>query len=162
MSDSNTSNTLNALEHVEPTQDCVKHDETTMPEQQESDKLGAKIGKTCTDVISRSAAIDAFTCNGSVFTYGDKVCKAIVSRIMQLPSAQPGKCEDCVNFNKARLLIPQPERKKGTWETVKSADGGTDFRCSACHRFRFHNGEMRKKYRYCPNCGLPMETEVEE
>lgn len=41
------------------------------------------------DSVSRQAAIDAFTCNGSVFTYGDKVCKAIVSRIMQLPSAQP-------------------------------------------------------------------------
>lgn len=26
-----------------------------------------------------------------------------------LPSAQPERCEDCENFSKTRLLIPQPE-----------------------------------------------------
>ena len=26
-----------------------------------------------------------------------------------VPSAQPERCEDCVNFSKTRLLIPQPE-----------------------------------------------------
>ncbi len=51
----------------------------------------------------------------------------------------------------------KPERKPGKWEPVVVFDGYVDFRCSACHRYRFHNGEMRKKYKYCPNCGAKME-----
>ena len=42
------------------------------------------------DLISRQDAIDAFTCKGSVFTYGANECKTIVSRIMTLPSVQLG------------------------------------------------------------------------
>lgn len=46
----------------------------------------------------------------------------------------------------------------GEWKKVKGADGGyTDFRCSNCRRYRFHNGEMLKKYLYCPNCGAKMD-----
>lgn len=45
--------------------------------------------KNSSDLISRQDAIDVFTCNGSVFTYGANVCKAIVSRIMTIPAAQP-------------------------------------------------------------------------
>ena len=41
------------------------------------------------DSISRQAAIDAFSNNGSFFVYGADVCKAIVSRIKQLPAAEP-------------------------------------------------------------------------
>lgn len=52
------------------------------------------------------------------------------------------------------------ERKKGEWQIVKNADGAThDYRCSACHRYRFHNGEMRNKYKFCPNCGADMRGE---
>ena len=40
------------------------------------------------DLISRQGAIDAFTCKGSIFTYGADECKTIISRIMTLPSAQ--------------------------------------------------------------------------
>ena len=49
------------------------------------------------DTISRQAAIDAFTNNGSNFVYGTAVCKAVVSRLKQLPSAQPEivRCKDC-------------------------------------------------------------------
>lgn len=47
----------------------------------------------------------------------------------------------------------EPERKTAIWEPIKLDWGGLDFRCSACHRCRFHNGEMRKKYKFCPNCG---------
>jgi NADH pyrophosphatase NudC (nudix superfamily) len=49
------------------------------------------------------------------------------------------------------------KRKTGKWEPIVVFDGYVDFRCSACHRYRFHNGEMRKKYKYCPNCGTKME-----
>lgn len=54
-------------------------------------------------------------------------------------------------------------REAGKWEEYKRRSGyypvyyTIDFRCSVCHRFRFHNGEMRKKYKYCPNCGAKME-----
>lgn len=49
------------------------------------------------DLISRQGAIDAFTCKGSIFTYGANECKTIISRIMTLPSAQPEiiYCKDC-------------------------------------------------------------------
>lgn len=48
--------------------------------------------------------------------------------------------------------------KTGKWETVKASNGvSIDFRCSACHRFRFHNGELRK-YKFCPNCGAKMNS----
>ena len=46
------------------------------------------------DLISRQAAIDAFTCDGSFFVYGADVCKAIVSRIKQIPAAQPEPLTD--------------------------------------------------------------------
>lgn len=49
------------------------------------------------------------------------------------------------------------ERKTGHWERVANNDNGIDFRCSACHRYRFHNGEMRKRYKFCPACGARME-----
>ena len=53
----------------------------------------------------------------------------------------------------------QPEQKAGKWEPIMVFDGYVDFRCSACHRYRFHNGEMRKKYKFCPNCGADMRGE---
>ncbi len=48
------------------------------------------------------------------------------------------------------------QQNDGSWEPVKSADGSIDFRCTSCHRYRFHNGEMRNVYKFCPNCGARM------
>lgn len=60
-----------------------------------------------------------------------------------------------VNLVKRQPTIE--ERKKGKWTQILNADMVThDYRCSECHRFRFHNGEMRKKYNYCPHCGADM------
>ena len=60
------------------------------------------------------------------------------------------------------LPAEEPERKRGRWEKVKGIEGAYDFRCSACHRFRFHNGEYLRKYNFCPNCGALMEKGGEQ
>ncbi len=57
----------------------------------------------------------------------------------------------------ADRLAPSP----GVWERVPGREGAYDFRCSVCHRFRFHNGELRK-YKFCPNCGHPIGREDAE
>ena len=59
------------------------------------------------------------------------------------------------------LLMDAVERKRGEWEQVANDDSGIDFRCSMCHRYRFHNGEMIKKYKFCPNCGADMRGEAD-
>ena len=77
------------------------------------------------DLISRQAAIDAIRGEIEINGYSH-----VVDVLEQLPSAQPKRCEDCENFSKTRLLIPQPERtcvncgrtaNNGGWY----ADGGT-------------------------------------
>ena len=71
------------------------------------------------DLISRQAAIDRIE---SHIRTGDELYpltdvektlnhafEIAASCVYNLPSAQPERCEDCVNFSKTRLLIPQPE-----------------------------------------------------
>ena len=66
-----------------------------------------------------------------------------------------------LKFKRAVLKLPSAE-KTGKWEEVKNSDGAShDYRCSVCHRYRFHNGEMRSKYKYCPNCGCRMVEQRE-
>ena len=46
-----------------------------------------------------------------------------VERILtEVPSAQPERCEDCVNFSKTRLLIPQPEKRTEERTETHSCD----------------------------------------
>ncbi len=127
------------------------------------------------DLISRQAAIDVIKGIDSYF----------VKYIEELPPAQPERLTDDdfetirihLSAHKEELCnqrrwkeaeeyqriidrfmcfaSEQPVRKKGGWETVKGKDSYIDFRCSICHRFRFHNGELRK-YKFCPNCGADM------
>lgn len=87
------------------------------------------------------------------------------------PSAQPERCEDCRNFNKARLLIP-PERKKGKWIKMSDTDG-IYWACSECGedlpRVPHYNPqfdlfprlESIEKTKFCPNCGCAMKGEDE-
>ena len=42
------------------------------------------------------------------------------------------------------------------WEPVKNTHNEIDFRCTACRQYRFHNGEMRRKFLRCPHCGAHM------
>ena len=41
----------------------------------------------------------------------------VIEMIQDAPTIEP-RCETCEAFNKTRLLIPQPERKKGKWIPV--------------------------------------------
>ena len=50
--------------------------------------------------IELDKVIEQFCSCGSVFTYGDNVCKAIVSRLKQVPTADVVpvvRCKDCVH-----------------------------------------------------------------
>ena len=76
-------------------------DKNYMPEQGDSAKFGVKTGETCTDCISRQAAIDAIRASTSKYTgfmemelYTDEDA---VEAIEGLPSAQPEiiRCKDC-------------------------------------------------------------------
>ena len=53
-------------------------------------------------------------------------------------------------------------KEPGYWQLCKddSSDNRTRYwRCSVCKGYRFHNGEMRRKYKHCPNCGAEMKGE---
>ena len=65
--------------------------------------------------------------------------------------------EHLVELEAKAVEVIKSERH-GEWKVVPSTSGGYhDFRCSECRKFRFHNGEMIKKYHYCPNCGAKMD-----
>jgi len=49
----------------------------------------------------------------------------------------------------------------GKWEMVRHNIGNVDFRCSVCRKYKYHNGEMREKYKYCPGCGAKMDIELD-
>lgn len=42
------------------------------------------------------------------------------------------------------------------WEPVENIYNETDFQCASCHRYKFSNGEMRRKLPRCPVCGVHM------
>lgn len=63
------------------------------------------------DLISREKAIDAVNAWLLLKSLNRTMSNAMSLQdvLRQLPSAQPERCEDCVNFGKTRLLIPQTE-----------------------------------------------------
>lgn len=198
---------VNAESTQNLTQDSVlethKPVENTCSEQGDSSELGVKTWETCTDCVSRQAAIEAIFSepiykSGMKKRYADAVVPAIYEKIKslpsaqpdvpdtnvgdminrqdvlalakdvilingakhrcidatqihELPSAQPGRCEGCGNFNKTRLLISQPERKKGKWIDVNG--NGSLYECDQCHDRSCCAGK------YCMECGARMEVE---
>ena len=55
------------------------------------------------------------------------------------------------------VILEATEPKRGHWELYDSQSGyAYNWRCSACKKYHFHNGEMLEKYKYCPNCGAKM------
>lgn len=66
-----------------------------------------------------------YTENGEEFigygTYKPEVLSEYLKEYF-MPSADPERCEDCGNFNKTMLLIPQPKQKRGEWTTEEVAE----------------------------------------
>ena len=87
------------------------------------------------DMISRQQAIDGFyemvSDTDHLCTVGDYIS------FLESLSAQPGmpeRCEDCANFYKTRLLIPQPESSKTKWDLSDciSRNAAIDALCDNC------------------------------
>ena len=103
------------------------------------------------DLISRQAAIDAV---GNMLRRKFGIGGDLASiTLAGLPSAQPERCEDCVNFSKTRLLIPQPERKKGKWIDGQCSECGCDIPAYIID----WKWQKDMDENFCPNCGAKME-----
>ena len=84
---------------------------------------------------------------------------AIDSIIENAPTIEQ-RCEECEAFNKTRLLVPQPERKKGKWipqDHNKITDMASTLvfyypKCSECG----HSGNYTN---FCPRCGADMRED---
>ena len=155
-------------------------EQNTTSEQPVSDRLGVKTCKTCTDTISRQAAINAINSAVAITpTQLDLMCECI-EKIEKLPSAQSCStcryrnlewheepCDSCTqggencHYKPEKAQLSEEGTTKGTtstgfWQTIERGEHGYsagDFRCSIC-------GEPNPCYRltaYCPNCGAKME-----
>ena len=127
-----------------------EHDENDLDFVQPHKRIPVQL-VVSSDCISRRAAIDAV---GNMlrrkFGVGGDLAEITIAG---LPSVQPERCEDCGNFNKTRLLIPQPQRT-GKW--IRNPDdtaGSGYFICSEC-KMDFYD-----VWKYCPNCGCRMTEE---
>lgn len=109
------------------------------------------------DLISRQAAIDALEMVGYDFSESDlsepelvEVCEAVgdtrqdmIDRIKRLPSAQS-------------------ERKPGRWIKLDMHRGMEQYKCSECDTECYVPTCMGDPmYKFCPECGMPMEVEHE-
>ena len=79
----------------------------------------------------------------------------IIDQIDREPTIEP-RCEECEAFNKTRLLIPQPERKKGKWIDETFKPWGLvhhPYKCDQCGEHSEADSD------FCPNCGADMRGE---
>lgn len=83
----------------------------------------------------------------------------VVEMIQDAPTIEP-HCETCEAFNKTRLLIPQPQRKKGHWIKGKMWSEGIGmgetygfyYACSECN-FSVQGGYDVCGKNFCEKCG---------
>ena len=113
------------------------------------------------DVISRQAAIEAIVNtvseiglhdNSEVARYGATFRQhEIIDIIEGMPSAQPERCLDCINFNKTQLLVPQSEQKQWVLECDGEGECDNLYRCPECgDRYGCQEYDVPN---FCPNCG---------
>ena len=101
------------------------------------------------DLISREKVFDVV----SDWNDNESDIETLAFLISNIPIEEPERCEDCVNFSKTRLLIPQPERKKGKWERI----GHTRHRCSECKGVALLDDFGRECLTdFCSCCGAEM------
>ena len=81
----------------------------------------------------------------------------VVEMIQDAPTIEP-RCETCEAFNKTRLLIPQPERKKGKWIDY-TEDGYVE--CPFCHSATNCDGN-KDELHFCFSCGADMRGKQDE
>ena len=79
----------------------------------------------------------------------------VIEMIQDAPTIEP-HCETCEAFNKTRLLIPQPERKKGKWIDY-TEDGYVE--CPFCHSATNCDGN-KDELHFCFSCGADMRGEL--
>lgn len=154
------------------------------------------------DIIYRQAAVDAlwkalFKCEDDMekqFQESDEldINEWILHRIfiqnmsdidrqtiLNLPSAQPKQCSDCIanggdwecdhiHCHKGQLPSAEPEQKKGKWIKMSDVDG-IYWACSECGEDiprvphydpqfdLFPRLKSIEKTNFCPNCGAKME-----
>ena len=105
---------IKALPSAQP-----EHEQNTPPEQGKSDKFGVKMGETCTDTISRKAAIDE--AEEWIETYNSgrggqrerDAIKHVISGIKKLPSAQPDTDRIYAELSKAYNVKGLPDEAIG-------------------------------------------------
>ena len=94
----------------------------TMPQQPKMDRLGVKTGETCTDTISRQAAIDLFPNDALEWdTKGGYIAPHLARRMIEeLPSAQPEqKTDEWIPISK------ETNPTKSGWYLVTSHENAT-------------------------------------
>ena len=101
------------------------------------------------------------------YSIGEAPCRAcdvddLKDEIEYAPTIEP-RCEECEAFNKTRLLIPQPERKKGKWIEQDDSWDGVYYECSACGEpWTLIDGTpWDNGMNFCPNCGADMREDGE-
>lgn len=141
---------------------------------------------SCSDAISRQAAIDAFSMfaeyesNRTNAEWVDRIRVVLSS----LPSVTPNQvpCEDAIsrqlvikviydynsliNIAQAVRELPhvQPIRSRGHW-IFEEGDGKTCFDgyvCSACNKSFHTHVPYFAEYEFCPHCGADMRESEEQ
>ena len=92
------------IKHLEHLAEYVKYSEDAPALREVIEMLKCSENPNSSDTIYRQAAIDALY-------HVDEYNGRSIKTIRNLPPAKPERCEDCVNFSKTRLLIPQPEER---------------------------------------------------
>lgn len=90
------------------------------------------------EYIEREAAIREFTTCGALFVHDESGCKAIISRLLQIPAAD------------VRPVV------RSKWIKMKFFP---DWECEKCGSVVGNTDDPWNYYHFCPNCGADMREE---